>query len=277
MCFPMRRLQLFNLQGRYPNENKEANKLLMLCIRIATLDSFWARERTTVEKNWREVRGLLEAGESMGLDQPLPQRGPCPVLDDQGLRVACLMLLKTKNQGRNLRHIQFETARKVRSAVSNFYHTLPGGTGLATAGHGDRGGLFFSGSPTNSHWYKGFMTGCHRRMGDVWIPDQATTLDEVKAGLAILEEEWQSGLQGARKREVALTGALVVAGFVAALRGEEIPQIDIGLMRKYWVEGLENPGKKHVPFALAIYIHPLADSTSSGIGVRLWVERAIRC
>ena len=278
----------YNLQGRFANAHKEADKLLLLCIQRAILDSFWSRERTTVEKNWREVRGLIEAGEAMGLDQPLPQRGPCPVADDQGLKVACLMLMKTMNQGRNSRHIQFETARKVRSAVSNFYHALLGGTGLATVGHGDRGGLFFSGSPTNSHWYKRFMTGCHRRMGDVWIPDQATTLDEVKAGLAVLEEEWQGGLQGARKREVALTGALVVAGFVAALRGEEIPQIDIGLMRKYWVEGIEYPRKKRVPLALAgrfkqtngtfrIYIHPLADTTSSGIEVRLWLERAIRC
>ena len=278
----------YNLQGRFANEQKEADKLLLLCIRRAILDSFWSRERTTVEKNWREVRGLIEAGEAMGLDQPLPHRGPCPVVDDQGLNVACLMLIKTMNQGRNSRHIQFETARKVRSAVSNFYHTLPGGTGLATVGYGDRGGLFFSGSPTNSHWFKRFMTGCHDRMGDVWIPDQATTLDEVKAGLSVLEEEWQGGLQGARKREVALTGALIVAGFVAALRGEEIPQIDIGLMRKYWVEGLEYPRKKHVLLALAgrfkqtngtfrIYMHPLADKTSSGIEVRLWLERAIRC
>ena len=221
----------FNLQGRYPNMGKEPDKLLMLCIRRATLDAFWARERTTVDKNWREIKGLIETGEAMGLEQPLPNRGPCPTQDDQGLNVACLMLMKTLNHGRNSRHIQFETARKVRSAVSNFYHTLPGGTGLSTVGQGDRGGLFFSSSTTNSHWYKRFMTGCHRRMGDVWIPDQATTLEEIKAGLEILEEEWKKCPKGARKTEVALTGAMVVAGYVAALRGEEIPQIDVGLMR----------------------------------------------
>ena len=278
----------YNLQGRYPNENKEADKLLLLCIRRATLDAFWARERTTVEKNWREIKSLVATGEAMGLEEPLPPRGPCPIVDEQGLNVACLMLMKTMNQGRNSRHIQFETARKVRSAVSNFYHTLPGGTGLSTVGHGERGGLFFSASTTNSHWYKRFMTGCHRRMGDVWIPDQATTLDEVKAGLEILEEDWQGGPKGARRTEVALTGAMVIAGFVAALRGEEIPQIDVGLMRKYWTEGLEYTRKRHVPLALAgrfkqtngtyrIYIHPLADETASGIKIRVWFERAIRC
>ena len=151
----------FNLQGRYPNTAKEADKLLLLCIRRATLDAFWAREQATVDKNWREMKSLIATGEAVGMERPLPLRGPCPPRDEQGLNVACLMLMKTLNQGQNARHIQFESARKVRLVVSNFYHTLPGGTGLSTVGQGERGGLFFSASTTNSHWYKRFMTGCH--------------------------------------------------------------------------------------------------------------------
>ena len=125
-------------------------------------------------------------------------------------------------------------------------------------------------------------------MGDVWIPDQAVTLDEVQAALAILEEEWNAGAMKQQKLELALSGAMVVVGFVAGLRGEEIPQIDVGLMRKYWEEGLNYERKPHVPLALAgrfkqtsgtfrIFIHPLADRTGSGIEVRCWLERAIRC
>ena len=277
----------YNLQGRYPT-TREEDKLLLLCIRRAILDSFWARERTTVEKNRREIKSLVETSATMGLDAPLPNRGPFQVGGDNGLKVACMMLMKTMRAGRNSTHIQFETARKVRSAVSNFFHTLPGGTGLATVGQGERGGLFFSASTTNSHWFRRFMTGCHRRMGDVWIPDQAVTVDEVKAALSILEDEWTNGATGQRRVELALTGAMVVVGYVAALRGEELPQIDVGLMRKYWEEGLNYSRKPHVPLALAgrfkqttgtfrIYMHPLADRTSSGIDVRLWTERAIRC
>ena len=190
----------YKLQGRYPS-SREEDKLLQLCIRRAILDSFWARERSTVEKNWREVKGLLETSATMGLDSPLPNRGPFAVGDDNGLNVACMMLMKTLRAGKNSTHIQFETARKVRSAVSNFFHTIPGGTGLATVGQGERGGLFFSASSTNSHWFRRFMTGCHRRMGDVWIPDQAVTVDEVKAALSILEEEWIGGATGQRKAQ----------------------------------------------------------------------------
>ena len=287
MCpFQCDECSFYNLQGRFAAD-REQDKILKLCIRRANLDAFWSQERSTVEKNWREMKGLLEIGNTIGLDHPLPNRGPMPLGDTQGLNVACLMLMKTLREGRNSKRIQFETARKVRSVVSNFCHTLPGGSGLSAVGQGDRGGLFFSASSTNSYWFRRFMAGCHRRMGDVWIPDQAVTLDEILAGLAILEEEWQGGVTGQRKREVALTGALVVVGFAAALRGEEIPQIDVGLMRKYWEEGLNYQRKRHVPLALAgrfkqtsgtfrIYIQPLCDRTSSGIEIRVWLERAIR-
>ena len=288
MCpFQCDECSFYNMNGRYPSD-REQDRLLMLCIRRANLDAFWSRERTTVDKNWREMRGLLDIADSVGLSHPLPNRGPVPIGDSQGLNVACLLLMKTLREGKNSKRIQFETARKIRSVVSNFCHTLPGGSGLSTVAHGDRGGLFFSASTTNSYWFRRFMAGCHRRMGDVWMPDQAVTVEEVLAGLQILEEEWQSGAKGLRKQEVALTGALVVVGFTAALRGEEISQIDVGLMRKYWEEGLNYQRRPHVPLALAgrfkqtngtfrIYIHPLADKTGSGVEVWLWLERAIRC
>ena len=287
-CFQCDDCAFYNMQGRYPLMEHDADSLLMLCIRRANLDAFWSRERTTVERNWREMKSLIATSKTMGLHKPLPQRGPFRIADDVGMNVACVMLMKTLRDGRNSKHIQFESARKVRSAVSNLMHSLPGGTGLSTVAQGERGGQFFSASPTNSYWFRRFMSGCHKSMGDVWLPDQAVTVEEIKAGLAILEEEWSGGAVGHRKTELALTGALVVVGYAAALRGEEIPQIDVGLMRKYWEEGLNYERKRHVPLALAgrfkqtsgtfrIFIQPLADVTSSGIAIRTWIERAIRC
>ena len=46
--------------------------------------------------------------------------------------------------------------------------------------------------------------------------------------------------------EVALTGAMLVSGYMAALRGEKIPLIDVGLMQKYWNEGDQCARKRHV-------------------------------
>ena len=225
--------------------------------------------------------------ELIGLNEPLPERGPFPIGDHQGISIACILLMKTLQAGKNAKHIQFETARKVRSVLSNFIHTIPGGTGMSTMGMGDRTSFTFTTSPTNSHWFKRFMAGCHRRMGDVWIPDRAVTLDEVHCGLRILEKEWESFPQGQRRLEVALTGALIVIGFCAALRGEEIPQVDVGLIRKYWEEGIHCPAVSHVPLALGgrfkqtdgtfrLYVQPLAEKSSSGIEIRKWIERSIR-
>ena len=277
----------YNLKGRYAREDSEQDMLLAVCIRRAILDSFWSRERSTVEKNTREMKNLRNLGESIGLDEPLPERGPFPIGDTQGVGIASLMLMKTLSVGRNAKHIQYETARKVRSVVSNFAHTLPGYTGLSTMGGSDRSSMMFTASPTNSLWFKRFMAGCHRRMGDVWIPDRAVTLDEVHCGLEILEGEWKKSPQGQRRLELALTGALVVIGFCAALRGEEIPQVDVGLLRKYWMEGINYTPAPHIPLALAgrfkqtdgtfrLYIQPLAIKTGSGIEIRVWIGRAIK-
>jgi len=67
-------------------------------------------------------------------------------------------------------------------------------------------------------------------MGDVWIPDRALTLDEMKAALEIPEEEYVKLSPGRRRLEVVLTGAMLVAGCTAGLRGEEILHIDLGMM-----------------------------------------------
>ncbi|KAL7561330.1 hypothetical protein ACA910_018525 [Epithemia clementina (nom. ined.)] len=95
--------------------------------------------------------------------------------------------------------------------------TTPWSVGPTTASYGDRSGLFFTGSPTNSFWFRRFMTGCHRRMGDVWIPDRAVTVEVVLGSLEILEKEFSLSPPGQRKLEVCLTAAMLVVGYTAAL------------------------------------------------------------
>ncbi|KAL7579609.1 hypothetical protein ACA910_007974 [Epithemia clementina (nom. ined.)] len=101
-------------------------------------------------------------------------------------------------------------------------------------------------------WFRHFLTGCHCRMGDVWIPDRAMQLDEVLGCLDILELEYVSMTQGGQRQlEVCLTSALLIVGYTAALRGEEIPQVYLGMMRKYWGEGRDYTRKPRVPLTLA--------------------------
>jgi hypothetical protein len=69
--------------------------------------------------------------------------------------------------GKNADKIQYETMRKLRSHMSNFVHDMtPGGLGVMFIAEDRKGGME-SASPTNSDWFKWFMQGCHKRMGDI--------------------------------------------------------------------------------------------------------------
>lgn len=274
-----------NINKRHPTPT-ETTSLAMICIRRVILDSLWSREPETVKQNLNILRGYLSTMELLSFDVPLPSRGPFPVDDSFGYKVACALVWKSMAPGRNSANVQFCTIRKVRSAVSNFVHTTPGGVGLSTVGASDTGGHTFTNSPTNSLWFRRFLLGCHKRMGDVWIPDRAITVDELHVALEILEEKWgRTDLDFGERLEVALTGALLVIGFTAALRGEEMPQIDLGPMYKYWEEGDRHPRLKHVPLVLLgrfkqtigekLYFQPLAQVTNSGIQVKQWVGRVL--
>jgi hypothetical protein len=123
-------------------------------------------------------------------------------------------------------------------------------------------------------------------MGDIWIPDRAMMIDEVLAVLEVLEDDWNAHQNNLDVLyTTAMTAASLVSGIGAGLRGEELPQIDLGGLRKYWSEGATHPRKPHVPLVLKgrfkqtvgekLYFQPLANVTKSGIQIQRWIHRAI--
>ena len=156
--------------------------------------------------------------------------------DSFGMLLACQSLLRSLDPGKNADTVQYETMRKLRSHYSNFYHTLPGGTGLTTIADG-RGTSTFTASPTYSFWFRRYMTGCHRRMGDTWIPDRAMTMEEVLHCYMVLEEDWTRYAHDPAKRlETTLVAMLLIGGFSGGLWGKELPKIELGAIRKHWSE-----------------------------------------
>lgn len=102
-----------------------------------------------------------------------------------------------------------------------------------------------------------------------------------------MEGDWDDNALGDGGRlETALTGAMLVMGFGGSLRGEELPQVDVGGIRKHWREAMGYHRKPHVPLVLAgrfkgmigekQYIQPLAIRSDTGIPYRLWMERALK-
>ena len=285
MCpFQCDECHFVNIKGRMP-AGLTGDDVLLLCIRRAILDAFWARETSTVAQNRGELLRVLRMSKILGTEGGYSLRGPFPVADTFGMEIAAHHLLRSLDKGRNAETIQYETMRKIRSHFSNFFHTTPMGVGASTAGT-DGSSMFFTHSPTNSYWFKRFMQGSHRRMGDVWMPDRAITIDSILHAGEVLEEEWQDFSHDLEEQlRVALSACVICICFSGALRGEELPRADLGLLRQHWMEATNHPRAPHVPWAMVgrfkretgekIFYQPIAFRSDSGIENGKWVKRAM--
>jgi hypothetical protein len=288
MCpFQCDECHFMNIHGTNSRADDPKDKLCLLGIRRAILDSFWARETATVDVNRREARIYTFDASLMGIVHPYPKRGPFPVDDEWGMGPATVLLLRSLAKGKNAEFVQYETIFKARSHFSNFVHTIPGGIGdmFITSDNMMNG---ITHSATNTPWFKRFMKGCHSRMGDVWCPDRPLTMWEALLCQSMLEEDWKTFEKDPTGRlKTALTaGVLVTSGLGGGMRGEEMVRIDVGIIRKHWKEALEHPDEAHVPLRMAgrfkrqvgekVYVQPLAVASASGLEYRLWLHRALQ-
>jgi len=94
------------------------------------------------------------------IPEDLPARGPFPVSDSLGLRVAVGMLIKSLEPGRYSKtYQQLETIRKLRAAFSNLHmSSLEGVNSLRTVG-GESAKMSLTLLPTNSLWFEHFAEG----------------------------------------------------------------------------------------------------------------------
>ena len=272
-----------NIHGTLPVPRNPQDDLCLAAIRRANLDALWARERATVEANRREATIFMREACTMGFANPYPPRGPWPPEDIWGMKTAIVILQRSLSPGKNANFVQFETIRKTRSHFSNFIHTIPGGMGeMFIAAESNVSGM--TRSPTNSVWFKRFMQGCHRRMGDVWCPDRPLTMKEALAIQEDLERDWDELEKDPPGRlRTALTGVMITAGLGGGMRGEELNRLDLGIIRKHWIHAVNHPDVGHIPLGMVgrfkrtvgekMYIQPLAFKSRSGLEYRLWMFR----
>mmetsp|Transcript_22807 Transcript_22807/g.34546 ORF Transcript_22807/g.34546 Transcript_22807/m.34546 type:complete len:159 (+) Transcript_22807:661-1137(+) len=72
----------WDLRDQKPIPGVLLDEMMMLCIRRVILDSFWARERSTVAANRREGSKYLDIHTNLGERNPYKTRGPWDVSDD---------------------------------------------------------------------------------------------------------------------------------------------------------------------------------------------------
>ena len=138
------------------------------------------------------------------------------------MNVAVALLIRLLDPGKNAQQVQFGTIRQLRSFVS--YKAYASSDGVGTTFMNEAGtGARVTHSVTNSYWFNRFMQGCHRRMGDVWLPDKAVSHYVMRASFELLEEAWaELGHDKHYLLRISKTACILIAGYFVALRGEEI-------------------------------------------------------
>jgi hypothetical protein len=115
-----------NIQKRDPGREYPADVFLLKTIRQASLDVFWAIKSSTVSHNGTTMRNIVRfSQEHLGVivSSMFKAQGPRPLEDSFGMLKACVLLDHSLNQGSNETNVQFETIRKMQSAVSNYDRT----------------------------------------------------------------------------------------------------------------------------------------------------------
>eukprot|EP00546_Thalassionema_frauenfeldii_P017574 CAMPEP_0178898890 /NCGR_PEP_ID=MMETSP0786-20121207/2592_1 /TAXON_ID=186022 /ORGANISM="Thalassionema frauenfeldii, Strain CCMP 1798" /LENGTH=156 /DNA_ID=CAMNT_0020569679 /DNA_START=734 /DNA_END=1204 /DNA_ORIENTATION=- len=147
-------------------------------------------------------------------------RGLFSVSDEDGMGLAILMLINSLNLGKSSDTVQWATIRSLRSALSNYYRTIPAAQTASVEADQPSGSHRDSDSPTSSRWFERVSIGMHARLGDVVIQDKAITIDETKVLLLVLEEHWNKfwvNDDQVRLFELATVGAMACAAFGGAL------------------------------------------------------------
>jgi len=220
----------------------------------------------------------------MGIKGPYLDPGPFPMHDHCGYEVALQMVLDSTGEGvYSKNYKQFNTIRRLRTALANQARTSVKVIGRVLAmvdvkGHFQR----FATEPIGSDWFAAFSEGCKRRMGQVWRPNQAISIDLMHALLTRIEEKVLGSEEPDEGALWVTLGAYVVICFVVSLRGPEGLLLDL--------EGLDemvNPlAQTHLIIPLLgqvkgehharAHLLPCVFITSSGIQVQLWLQRLVQ-
>ena len=271
-----------NLMERDPVANLPQDIRLQKLIRRANLDALWAREPSTVRKTLllcRQGYGVaVELGFGHKLYRPM---GPFPLEDTFGMGAAVVMLQLSLKQGKYAKTLQFGTVRKYRSAFSNAYHASLEGQQAAVMAK-DTKKMFITRCPTYGEFFERFVRGLHKRMGEIVRPDRAISIEVMKEICTQLELEWIDGFKS--KFEIATEAAFYLIAFCCALRGEEVPKVDLFGAIKHWREGVTGE-LKHVVVPLTgrfkgetgenYHLLCIVDVTSHGLEPRKWIGRLI--
>jgi hypothetical protein len=215
-------------------------------IRRMILDGFWSRASSTVRANAKAIQKGCLLSASLGLVPPYLEPGPLLPHDHScGSRVAIQMLLSSQEPGRySSVYKQFDTIQRLKSAFGNQVRAS-GQANYLVAALGDSDGKSYQricSDPCVSIWFERFITGCRRRMGQDWRPDEAMSLKLMKALLRLVDDKIADEEEPDNAAHWVTARVLFVSLYVFSLRGNEgLPSDLKGLCDEY------DAGRSHDP------------------------------
>lgn len=273
-----------NLNHREPVWDNKRDVYTLMCIRRASLDAFWSREASTVSGNLNRLRlDLHLGGRLLSVRYVLPRMGSDTLEDRVGMGLAVYTLQASLRVGRYTNHLQWDSMRKTPTWYSNAFEAGEGFMGGSVYAK-DEKKLYTTQCPSASRWFGRFMLGAKRRMGIIRRQNEALTVPQLLALLALAEEDWQKSKIEVERKEIEELCCFCVIGFCLSFRGEEVPLTVIEGLIRFWEE-TRNHQTPHIMVTLRgrfkgeqnlrWHCVPLADVTRSGIPTRKWVSRLL--
>jgi hypothetical protein len=282
-----------NIYGRNPRENNALDSIVMeVYFPRAIVDGFWARESNTVRSNRLDFEKLLRAHVKFGMVRALPRLGPKPLSDLAGMSCAVSFLDRAQDPGNNEVTLQYGTARGVRTAYTNLWNVSVFGEN-ETVAVGGKSKMHTTTSPAMGDWYTRFDKGAHKRMGDLSFQDAAWSPELLIEIMAQFEIEWEelegtvmtNGTRRKKEAEMIFPALMGELSYVLALRGEELPLMDLAGSRINSARGKVHPKISHGVVALLgrfkneigekYHLMPVPFVTNSGLKPMVWLNRML--
>ena len=260
----------------------------MALLRRANLDLFWSRETSTVVGNLGKVKKVINMWKDRNCYSPLPAITPWPQTDSMGMSTAISMLEHSLEKGRIADYVQFDSCRKLRSTMANIYSASALGNAGKLSFKSTTGSiLHIQEDPVQSLLMERFVKGMKARMPVATERNLPLTGMVVKRILDKIEFEWAlPTISPQEKRKITMIAAYVATTYAYSLRGNEGFWVDGDALCRHIDLGRNAKPIPHVVVALLgffkaesgerMHVFSLANTTRTGIRVRVWLERVVR-
>jgi hypothetical protein len=243
---------------RDPDEESRTDLEFLDMARRANLDAFWSREVGSVSATLREAVRMEKTTSQLGMPCITPPMGPWPLSDKLGMKVAIAVLDRSLDKGIYEATVQWDTFRRQMSSVTNISQAAVGGLGNSVGAY-ERNKMFISESVTHKFWFSRFMSGVHKRVGQIRKPDRVLSIDIIHAVDRLLELEWENASSLTERKRIAEMGTWYLGGFCTGLRGEETLLIELAGTANSLVHLLDS---KNAHFKFVISGRTKGDQTS---------------